>query len=245
MSLILENISFSYNGKNILKDISFSLSEPCTMAILGHNGSGKTTLLKIMAGIYKNYSGKILIEGRDLKEMSFSEISKFVAYVPGEIFCPFDFNVENIIAMGLNPYKKWWQDFDKNDREEVNLLMEKLRIEYLKNRSINKISSGERQLVFLAQAIIQKPKLLLLDEPTSHLDLNFKIKTMEIINEMGKEIFVILVSHDIKSIFSYCQFCLALKDGKNLFFGAVSELKENLIIEAYNIENRDKFSNFI
>jgi len=241
----IQKLSFSFNRENILNNINCSIPEKGITAIMGHNGSGKTTLIKIIAGIYRNYSGSILLDNEEIKNISSKMLSKKIAFVPGEIYCPFDFSVEDIIIMGLNPYKKWWGGFNSDDKKKVSILMEEMQISYLKGKYINKISSGEKQLVFLAQALIQKPKFLLLDEPTSHLDINFKIRIMELLSCVKKEISVILISHDLKAIKYYCDMSLILKSGEKIFFGDVKEINEDYIAYAYNIRDKSHLIKFI
>ncbi|PIS47087.1 MAG: ABC transporter [Elusimicrobia bacterium CG08_land_8_20_14_0_20_51_18] len=249
MSLIkAENISFGYNGLKVLKNLSFAAGKGEFISVIGHNGSGKSTLLKIISGLCGNYSGAVLVNDENIRERGPAELAKSIAFVPGEIYSPFEFPAEEIILMGRSPYKKWWESYGPEDLKAVNSIMREFGIEGLRGRSVNKISSGERQLVFLAQALAQGPEILLLDEPTSHLDLNFKVKIFELLLKIKAEkgISIICVSHDLKLVASYSDLALVLKAGERLFFGKAGEiLGEEIISRAYNIHDKEAIKKII
>jgi len=242
----VRDLSFSLNGVRILSNLNFSFSDTSMVFILGHNGSGKSTLLKIISLIYENYEGKVIIEDNDIKNIAKTKLADFIAFVPSELFCPYDFLVKDIIVMGRNPKKKLWEDYDKNDYHKVYEIMSELQIEYLKDRSINRISSGEKQLVFLAQALIQNPKILLLDEPTSHLDINYKLKIFDILIKAKKRgISSLIVSHEIRPVKFYSDYVLVLKNGEQIFYGLKEKINDKIISQAYNIKNDEELKKII
>ncbi|GAB4032287.1 MAG: ABC transporter ATP-binding protein [Elusimicrobiota bacterium] len=233
-------ISFSYNGKPALEDISFSIEPGQGIFLLGHNGCGKTTLLKAAAGLLEGYSGSILLSGEEISSMKQARRAEICAFVPGEVLSPFDFAVEDTVLMGRSPLKKWWQSWDDEDYEELNRVLDTLGLVKLRKKGINRISTGERHLVFLAQALIQRPALLLLDEPSSHLDLKHKLKFFEILESLRSGgISYLMASHELKPVFSFGDSCLCLKDGKKVFYGPSRNLSREILAELYGLRTSD------
>lgn len=220
--LEVRKLSFSYNGSEVLRDISFSARESEFIGILGPNGSGKSTLLRNISGVDTPLSGEILLNGKRIHEYGKREIAKTMAMLPPETFLPYDFTVMNIVLMGRSPHLDWWQDYQETDREAAAHALELVGVSDLAGRSINSLSSGERQRVFLAQAIAQQPRILLLDEPTSHLDINHQMETFELLLKFTseKKLTVIVVSHDLNLACQYCEKIILMKDGRVLACGS-------------------------
>ncbi|MBU2530677.1 MAG: ABC transporter ATP-binding protein, partial [Elusimicrobia bacterium] len=179
-----ENIDFAYNGEKALDDINFKINESDFLTILGPNGSGKSTLLKILARINELQSGSLIVNGHYIENYESSQYAKFFSYVPCDIYTPYDFSVLEIVIMGRAPYLKWWEDYAKTDKAWACEILENMRISHLAERNINSLSSGEKQLVFIAQALVQNPRILVLDEPTSHLDIKYKMEIFGLLDEM-------------------------------------------------------------
>ena len=192
----VKNISFSYNDEQIFSDISFSIGRGEVLCILGPNGTGKTTLIKCLNGLHDIDSGDILINGKNIKKLSFREISKHIGYIPQSHVPSFPFKVFDVVLMGRAPYLNLT---DSPKEEDVKIAQEALKtlgIEYLKDKEYTNLSGGERQLVFLARVLCQKPDMLILDEPTSHLDFGNQIKLLEIIDNLAKSgLSIIMSSH--------------------------------------------------
>lgn len=240
------SLSFSYNGKPAIEEISFSVNCGQSVFLLGHNGCGKTTLLKTIAGLLSGYKGNILLNGENLSSIKPQRRADICAFVPGEIISPFDFSVEETVLMGRSHLKKWWQSADEDDYRALDEVLDVLDISKLKNKGINKISMGERHLVFLAQALIQKPSLLLLDEPSSHLDLRYKLKFFEILDKLKKTgISFLMASHEIKPVFHYGDLCLCLKEGKMVFLGHPRDLNRELLADLYKVPSAEMLGRII
>ncbi|MEA3306753.1 MAG: ABC transporter ATP-binding protein [Elusimicrobiota bacterium] len=240
-----ENIDFQYNGEKALHGIDFKINESDFLTILGPNGSGKSTLLKILARINDIQAGKLIVDGHYIANYESSEYAKIFSYVPPDIFTPYDFSVLEIVIMGRAPYLKWWQDYEKKDKELTGEILENMRISHLASRNINSLSSGEKQLVFIAQALIQNPGILVLDEPTSHLDIKYKMEIFGLLNKMreDKKITVIIASHDINLVSLYANKALLLNKGKQMFFGMAQEgLTADNISRTYEIEDETKIA---
>ena len=197
MEKIIEvnDISFSYNkGDNIFENISFSISKGDVLCILGPNGTGKTTLLKCLNGLEDINSGEILLNGENIKALTFPEISKLVGYIPQGHVSTFPFSVIDVVLMGRSPYINLTDSPREKDLKIAEKFLKNLGILDVKDRAYTTLSGGERQLVFLARVLTQEPDLLILDEPTSHLDFGNQIKLLELIENLSKKGLAIIMS---------------------------------------------------
>lgn len=234
----VKNISFSYNDEQIFSDISFSIGRGEVLCILGPNGTGKTTLIKCLNGLHDIDSGDILINGKNIKKLSFREISKHIGYIPQSHVPSFPFKVFDVVLMGRAPYLNLT---DSPKEEDVKIAQEALKtlgIEYLKDKEYTNLSGGERQLVFLARVLCQKPDMLILDEPTSHLDFGNQIKLLEIINNLAKSgLSIIMSSHFPDHAFLSSTKVAIMKDKRFIDFGTPDDVvtEENLR-KAYSID---------
>jgi len=199
MSKLLEinNIEFSYNEKKkIFEDISFSIDEGDILCILGPNGAGKSTLIKCINGLLKLNKGDILFKGKNITMMDNDELAKKMGYIPQTHSSTFAFRVIDIVLLGRVPHLGLTESPGKKDYKIAENAMESLGIAHLKYKLYNEISGGERQLVIMARVLTQQPEILLLDEPTSHLDFGNQIRTLGIINKLSKNgLSVIMTSH--------------------------------------------------
>ncbi|WP_405291271.1 ABC transporter ATP-binding protein [Methanobrevibacter sp.] len=234
----VKNISFSYNDEQIFSDISFSIGRGEVLCILGPNGTGKTTLIKCLNGLHDIDSGDILINGKNIKKLSFREISKHIGYIPQSHVPSFPFKVFDVVLMGRAPYLNLT---DSPKEEDVKIAQEALKtlgIEYLKDKEYTNLSGGERQLVFLARVLCQKPDMLILDEPTSHLDFGNQIKLLEIIDNLAKSgLSIIMSSHFPDHAFLSSTKVAIMKDKRFIDFGTPDDVvtEENLK-KAYSID---------
>jgi iron complex transport system ATP-binding protein len=229
----IENISFSYNAGPVISNLSAEIRAGEFVGIIGPNGSGKSTLLKLMSKILVPSSGAMSMGGRDLKEISLERYARQVAYMPSDTEVCFSFNVREFITMGRFPHAGRYAGLGKKDLHIINMAARNLGIEHLSEKRMEELSQGEKQMVFLAQAIIQQPRLLLLDEPTSHLDIGHTYRIMDSILKLNSEdLTVVAVLHDLNLASEYCKRLILLKDGKILRHGSPQE-----VITYQNIEN--------
>ena len=234
----VKNISFSYEDDEIFSDISFSIDKGDVLCILGPNGTGKTTLIKCLNGLHETDSGEILINGQNIKKLSFKEISKHIGYIPQSHIPSFPFTVLDVVLMGRSPYLNLT---DSPRQEDVDIALDALKIldiEDLKDKEYTNLSGGERQLVFLARVLCQKPDILILDEPTSHLDFGNQIKLLEIIDNLSKTgLSIIMSSHFPDHAFLSSTKVAIMKDKKFIDFGKPDDVvtEENLR-KAYSID---------
>ena len=231
----VNKLSFSYGNKKILNNISFKIFENDRLCIIGPNGSGKTTLLKSLCNIL-DFQGSIFIENKNIKDI---EVYKTVAFMSqiSEIY--FDYSVFDTVILGrYSSFKdKIFSIPDKKDKEIVLECLEKLKIIHLKDKSINELSGGELQKVFLARVFAQNPKVILMDEPANHLDLNSQIELIYNLKEWASKDLrcIIAVMHDINNVFNFANKILLLDKGENLYFGDYENFNLELLNKIYNV----------
>lgn len=195
--LDIKNAEFSYDGKkNIFRNVNISLEKGDFLCILGPNGTGKSTLIKCMNSLLKLKSGKILLKNKDIYSINKTELAKMMGYIPQSHNPTFAYSVLDVVLMGRAPHFSLISVPGKNDYEIAEKALENLGIFFLKDKAYTEISGGERQLVLMARAIAQQTEILLLDEPTSHLDFGNQIRILKVVNELSKTgLSVIMTSH--------------------------------------------------
>lgn len=237
-SLSLQKISFSYpNTGLVLNDINLSVQSGEMVGLLGPNGSGKTTMLKLTSGILHPTEGKILLDNVNLKQLSRNKIARKVAMVPQYFYMPFAFTVGELVQMGRTPFIRFLASEKENDRQIVRDIMERIGISPFENRLFNDLSGGERQRAILALAMAQEPKLLLLDEPTAHLDINHQVELLQLIKNLNNEqgITVVAVMHDLNLAALYFNRLILLNNGAVFADGTPENvLTQETIEEVYS-----------
>ena len=216
----LVGVSAGYDQRTVLKNISLEVNAGECLGLIGPNGSGKTTLLKVMSGILPPQEGAVELEGKPLVSWSPRERARRVAVVHQEHETILPVRVEDAVWAGRTPYGSAWSWETPEDERMVSEAMEEFRVTPLKERWLHTLSSGERQRVWMAMAIAQQPKLIYLDEPTSHLDLRFQTEVMDHILQLrGTQGGVVWVSHDLNLAVRYCNRLIALADGEMIASG--------------------------
>ncbi|MFT9057003.1 MAG: ABC transporter ATP-binding protein [Ethanoligenens sp.] len=196
MKLELRNVSCGYGTKTIVKDLSLLAVSGEVLCLLGPNGVGKTTLFKTILGFLKLQEGKILLDGEDVSRWPRKEFAKAVGYVPQAHTPPFPFTVLDVVTMGRTAHLGPFASPTKTDVAIAEESLERLGVGFLKERIYTEISGGERQMVLIARALTQRPKVLIMDEPTSNLDFGNQIRVLEQVNRLAKEgLCVIMTSH--------------------------------------------------
>src|SRR5690625_2879586 len=209
-------ISKQYGEKLILEDVSFSINEGEVFGIIGPNGSGKSTLLKQLSGVERPSKGQIHLAGKDIQSYSRKDIARWIAVLQQEALPTIGFTVREVIEMGRFPFQNWLGE----DKIDVDILMKKIlgkmNLTSLSERPLEQLSGGERQRVGLAKTMAQSPRLLMLDEPTTYLDIGHQIQLMDRIREwqLEEDMTVIAVLHDLNLAALYCDRLLLLHEGK-------------------------------
>ena len=217
MELILKDFSTGYFKNPFIRKINFTLKHNEWIGIIGSNGSGKSTLLKGVLKFIPTLSGDIYFEGKSIKNYSRNNLSRKISYLPQKLNNNLNITVQDLISLGRSPYKKFW-DFNLNyeDLKIIDEAIQLMGLNELKNKFINELSGGQSQRAFLAMTIAQNTKILLLDEPTTFLDINYQIKFLESLKNLIqiKNLSIITVLHDINLAARFCDRIAILKEGK-------------------------------
>lgn len=225
-SISVSNLSFSYNENLTLKNLSFEIEKNSFVSILGPNGAGKSTLVNLISKVMPIGAGEIVIEGKNIRDLNHIEIAKKVAVVPQYTSLGFNFSVYEIILMGRYPYLSRFKGEKQEDYRIVNEVMELTHTDIFKDRKYNELSGGERQRVIIAQTLVQDSPIIILDEPTSHLDINFQIEFMELFYSLYKKKgkTIIGIFHDINLAIQYSEKIMLLKEGNIYCYGDVKDV---------------------
>ncbi|MGL6173846.1 MAG: ABC transporter ATP-binding protein [Cellulosilyticaceae bacterium] len=170
MSLEIKDIGVKLGKTTILEQVSLITDEGEVVALLGLNGAGKTTLIKTIAGLIPSYQGVVCVEAMNMNQLSLRERAKRIAYVPQQLNTPFDYEVEDFVLMGVTPYLGVFESPKVMHRKKVVEVLEQLQIGHLRKKNLLFLSGGEKQMVYLARAMVQEAKVMVLDEPTAYLD---------------------------------------------------------------------------
>ena len=195
----VEGLGYDYADKKVLDDISFSLTPGEILGILGPNGCGKTTMLRNLNRNLSPHRGCILLDEEDLGGMRKKDIARKVAVVPQSNEIRFSFTVREMVEMGRMPFQESFRGSSSEDEALVDRAMELTGISSMSDRTINTMSGGERQRVIIARAIAQAPEVLLMDEPTLHLDINMQFEVLDLVTRLSRDegLTVVIVSHDL------------------------------------------------
>jgi iron complex transport system ATP-binding protein len=231
--LEIKNLTCGYNSKFILQDINLKVGEKELFGIIGPNGSGKTTLLRAITKVIKPKQGVILFKEKDISQMQYKELAKEIAVVSQSFETGF-MSVEEFVLLGRIPYYKQFQFLEtKEDLEIASRCMKLTDTFRLKERLMQELSGGERQLAHIARALTQEPKLLLLDEPTAHLDITHQVEILDLIKKLNRDfgLTVIMVLHDLNLASEYCQRLVLINKGQIYRIGLPDEILDYRIIE--------------
>jgi len=216
VSLQVQQVYFSYLDGLVLHNINLSVKAGEMVGLLGPNGSGKTTLIKLASGVLKPDQGEIKLGGSSLNQMSRKSIARSIAVVPQQFNIPFAFTTAEVVMLGRTPFLRAFAEESKIDKQLVSSALELVGISELKERRFDELSGGERQNVILAMALAQQPKLLLLDEPTVHLDITHQVEILELVRRLNVErgLTVIAAMHDLNLASLYFDRLVLLKEGR-------------------------------
>ena len=236
LKLTINKLSFNYTGIQVLKDVELDVELGEMLSIVGPNGSGKSTLLKCINRILKTKQNTVLVDGRDTSRLNLKELSKVMGYVPQSSTSTFPFTVFDVVLMGRKPYIHW--NLSERDNEIVAEMLDFLGIGELAMRYFNELSGGEQQKVIVARALAQQPQILLLDEPTSSLDIKHQLEILCMLRSLtqSKERSVIVTMHDLNLASRFSDRMIMLKQGKIFASGTPeSVLTEENIEKVYGI----------
>jgi iron complex transport system ATP-binding protein len=228
-ALDLEGISAGYDGRTVLNTISCVVDSESLLGIIGPNGAGKTTLLRVLGGVLSPAFGRLLIHGKDIRSFRRRELARLIGFVPQSLNVPVAFTVSEFVAMGRTPYLSGWSRLSGEDAAAVCRAMDMTDVQALQDRLVDELSAGEKQRAVVAMALAQEPRILLLDEPTAHLDIQHAWNLMELIVKLNRErgVTVVFSSHDLNLAAEFCSRLLLMEEGWMVAYGTPREVMDS------------------
>ena len=245
MKLAAENISVTLGGKEILRGVTCEFASGKRTAIIGRNGAGKSTLLKVLCLLNENFTGRVTLDGKDLRAVGRKNLAKVMAILPQERDAPHDTTVRQLVSFGRFPHRKFFGGTTAEDDAAIKNALELTKLTDFANRQVTSLSGGERQRAWLAMTLAQRPKILLLDEPTTYLDIAHQLEVMEIIAAVNRQFAttIIMVLHDLNHARLYSDAVLIVQDKGICAAGDPKEiLTAQVVSEVFGVE-ADTFTN--
>ena len=240
MTLITKDFSTGYRNNEIIKSINITLRNKEWLGIIGPNGSGKSTFLKGISRILKPTSGHAFINEYDIHLSSSNDIAKEISILPQLQTLDLQMSVYELVCLGRSPHKKWWQpDLNREDLIKVDQSLALTEMSDLKNKAVGTLSGGQRQRAFLSLALAQDAKTLLLDEPTTFLDLHYQLQLLDLLKRLNQDqkLSIITIIHDVNLAARYCDRIAVFKDGELIAQDETSKvLTRELMKEAFQVE---------
>lgn len=235
----LENISFSYNKKKeFIQDLSLEFKSGEITTILGPNGSGKSTLLHMMSTYLKPKSGKIYLGDKDLGKLKQKEIAKYISCVYQENEAPDDITVRDLVSFGRNIYSSVKKEDKEENKRMIDFALKATGIEEIQDKKVVNLSGGQKQRAFIAMSLAQNTEVLLLDEPTTYLDIYHQIEILEVVKSLNEKynITIVMVLHYLNQAINYSHNIVIMKNGNLIKQGKATEvLNEQTIKDVYNV----------
>lgn len=238
-AIAVKELSVTLGNRDILHDISVSIPMGKITTLIGPNGCGKSTLLRSMIGYISSPSECVTIFDKPLSSYSQNKLARQMAFLPQVPNMPKDMTVEELVYCGRYPYQNWWKNTAKEDREIVDNALSITKTDHLRHQLIPSLSGGERQRVWIAMALAQEPKLLVLDEPTTYLDINHQLEIMELLKRLNKEqdLTVLMVLHDLTQAVQYSDYMAAIKAGHLIAAGDTKDItSDSLFKEVFSVD---------
>ena len=212
--LEVRELGYDYDGRPILDSVTWDLRKGEILGVLGPNGCGKTTMLRNLNRNLSPKRGCVVLDGTDLEDMAKRDIARHIAAVPQSNEIRFAFTVREMVAMGRMPFQEAFRGNSSEDERIIDEAMELTGITHMSDRLINTMSGGERQRVIIARALAQQPEILLMDEPTLHLDINMQFEVLDLVSKLSKDrgLTVVIVSHDLPMVARYCDRIILIHD---------------------------------
>jgi len=224
--LSIRSISVNYGEVEILHDLSLTVEAGQVVSLIGPNGAGKTTLIRAISGVLPLRSGSVMVDEQDLVTISIAERARLLAVVPQARRLPPEYSVQQAVLMGRTPYLGWLGNPSKTDYEKTRWAIDRTQISDFTERRVDELSGGEQQLVLVARALAQDSPVILLDEPTAHLDLRHQATILDLVHNLARErgLAVLMSLHDLNLVSLYSDRIALLSDGQILAFGSPQEV---------------------
>ena len=240
MSLEARQLTGGYGDRPIVNTVNLSLKPGEWLSLVGANGSGKSTLLRLLGRILKPQMGCVLLNGQDIQTLSPTVMARRLALLPQQQTLPAGLTVYQLVSLGRSPHQPWWQwELDAAGRQQVEKALQWTEVDHYRDRPVTDLSGGERQRAFLALALAQDPKILLLDEPTTFLDLHYQLQLLELIKRLNcqQALSIITVLHDINLAARYSDRMALMRQGQLWAVGTPTEmLTPKTLKEVFDIQ---------
>ncbi|MGM9520462.1 MAG: ABC transporter ATP-binding protein [Phascolarctobacterium sp.] len=237
--LVARGISLSYGSRTIIDGLELELTKPEIVSIIGPNGSGKSTLLKALCRLLEPSGGTVYLDGKNINTMTAEAVAKAVAVMAQSATAPGGTTVQELVTLGRMPHRHFLAGLSAADKEAVEAAIAFTELEPLRQRLVHTLSGGERQRAWLAMALAQEPQILLLDEPTTYLDVHHQLELMELVVRLQRErqMLIIMVLHDLNHAARFSNRLIALKKGHIMADGPTKEVfVEPIIEELYDVK---------
>ncbi len=240
MVLECRHLSGGYGERPIVEAVNLALESGEWLSLVGANGSGKSTLLRLLSRILKPQQGTVLLSGRDIHTLSPTAMAQRLALLPQQQVLPAGLTVYQLVSLGRSPHQPWWQwELDAAGRQQVQRALDWTEIAHYRDRPVSDLSGGERQRTFLALALAQEPQVLLLDEPTTFLDIHHQLQLLELLKRLNRQhqLSIITVLHDINLAVRYSDRLALMRQGKLWAIGPTAEvLTPDTLREVFEVE---------
>lgn len=231
-------LSVSYGKENIIHNLDLDIPEGKITALIGPNGSGKSTLLKTLCRINKQFSGSLTVYGKSIKDYADKELSRYISLLPQVLTTPEDITVRRLVEYGRSPYLSYWGRLTQDDHQKVDQAIAETQIQELVDKKVDALSGGQRQRVWIAMVLAQDTPIIMLDEPTTYLDLSHQVELMKLIqklNAAGKTVIVVL--HDLNQACRYCDHLVVLKNGQVTHQGTPDQIfTQSLLKDVFDLD---------
>lgn len=238
-AISVKNLSVAYESNTIIEDMNLSIPKGKISIIIGANGCGKSTLLKTIARINKPKNGDIFINNKNIKKIKEKNIAKEVAFLPQGPVCPDGLTVRELVAYGRFPHQKMIGGLNSHDKDLIDWAIKETGLSEFADREVENLSGGQRQRAWIAMTLAQETDIIMLDEPTTYLDMSYQLEVLEVLQKLNREknITVVIVLHELNNACRFADNIIGLKKGKIICEGKPLEVinKENLK-EIYGIE---------
>ncbi|MDH6426531.1 iron ABC transporter ATP-binding protein [Paenibacillus odorifer] len=235
----VDSISIRYEQKNIINNFSFSVKKGEIVSIIGPNGSGKSTLLKAVSRLIPYHTGAVTLEGTDLKSMTAKQVARKMCMLSQKNQAPNDMTVIDLVSYGRYPHKKWFEKLNHKDMDIVDWALEKTHLKDYKDRAVSSLSGGESQRAWIAMALAQRPLVMLLDEPTTYLDISHQHEVLELVRELNQDMgmTVVMVLHDLNQASTYSDSIVVVQAGEKAMYGTPNEvMTTDMIRDIYRMD---------